>query len=54
MVFILNYYILWWKEFVIQQKLSKTQGQKVLSVQWTHKGRKGMKKAQECLQRGDI
>lgn len=54
MVLVLSHYVLRGKGAGLQQKIAETQSQKVLPVWWVHKGRKRMKQAQECPQRGDI
>lgn len=53
MVVVLNHYVLQEKGVYLQQKITKTQDQKVLPVQQVHKGRSRMKEVLEWSQRGD-
>lgn len=48
------HYVLQGEGVDLQQKVTETQGQKVLPEQWVHRGRKSMKEAEECPQRVDI
>ena len=54
MAVVLIHYVLQGEGVDLQQKVTETQGQKVLPEQWVHRGRKRIKEAEECPQRVDI